>query len=411
MDIVTRFTKARTSLLLGNPFFRTLALQLEFKEDPTVEMCESDGITLAVNPVAIKDLTDHQLQSVLAQTVMHLALQHHLRQGERNDQQWQVACDMAIYPFIHDAGFDPLGCPPPLPGMGGSTAERIYAALPPPPAPPPGSGSSENEDDDGETQGQGQGQGEGDDGDDGQSGQGDQNGDSPYDSPNSSNAKNNKNLSESENNQQRHEWSTATAQAAVAAKQAGKLPGGMNSLLDEIGETQIPWQTLLLKFLSEPKEMDQTWNRPNKRFIHQNIFLPSNAGSGGGEIVVAIDTSGSLSPRELSEFNTELQAIIDEVNPTKTIIIYCDYDVQHVDEYMANETIELKMHGGGGTRFSPPFEWVVEHGLDPKCLVYFTDGYADFDFEPPASLPVLWCVNNYDITPPWGDHIILDSNA
>ena len=63
--------------------------------------------------------------------------------------------------------------------------------------------------------------------------------------------------------------------------------------------------------------------------------------------------------------------------------------------------------GGGGTRFTPIFDWVEREGRAPDALIYFTDAMGEFPEREPA-YPVLWLVKGCGKVP-WGTRIQLNS--
>jgi len=70
-----------------------------------------------------------------------------------------------------------------------------------------------------------------------------------------------------------------------------------------------------------------------------------------GEIVVAVDTSGSIGKRELEQFAGEISAISEETQPEAIHVVYCDAAVQSTQEFRASEPVRLEPKGGGGTDF------------------------------------------------------------
>ena len=108
-----------------------------------------------------------------------------------------------------------------------------------------------------------------------------------------------------------------------------------------------------------------------------------------GDIVIAVDTSGSIGNKELEQFAGETNAIASEAQPESIRVIYCDAALQGVEEFGPSDPIQLSPRGGGGTDFVPPFRWVEENGIEPKCLVYLTDLCCD-SFPEAPDYPVLW---------------------
>jgi predicted metal-dependent peptidase len=121
-----RIQKARTTLLLDHPFFGTLLFRLGAKPSRAIATMATDGICLFYNPEFAETLNAAELAGVLAHEVMHPALQHHTRRGDRNQARWNMACDYAINPLLLDAG---LTLPKDVlidSRFRGMSAERIY---------------------------------------------------------------------------------------------------------------------------------------------------------------------------------------------------------------------------------------------------------------------------------------------
>lgn len=107
--------------------------------------------------------------------------------------------------------------------------------------------------------------------------------------------------------------------------------------------------------------------------MHQGLYLPSSLSRAIGDGVIAVDTSRSVTDRQVAQFAAELSAIIEVVETTVTVI-YCDTKVKQVEGFNRYD-LPLKINpiGGGGTDFRPPFQWIEEKKLSPAWLVYLTD--------------------------------------
>lgn len=380
-----KMVKARANLVMGHPFFGTLALRLKIVEDPSIETASCDGTSIRYNPKFVDTLPLSKVQGLIAHEVMHPAFLHHTRRGSRDMKKWNRACDYSINTILHNAGFDLPEGRYLNPAYNGMTAEHIYTLLPDNP-------------DDNDCGGGGQGGGGG-------GGGNDPGGDGGVDdSPNSQNGGG----SQSQQNHEEAEWKVAVAQAAHMAKQTGHLPGDIERMMEELFEPVLPWRNILRRFMTEKCNDDFSWKRGNRRFIAQGLYLPSRISDDAmGEIVVVIDTSGSIGQKELTEFGSEIKAIVDETRPSKVRVIYCDSRIAHIDEFGPGDDLQFTAHGGGGTDFRPPFEWLEENQIVPRALVYLTDGYGPFPEQEP-DFPTLWCINNHDVTPPHGEHLILE---
>ena len=167
---------------------------------------------------------------------------------------------------------------------------------------------------------------------------------------------------------------------------------------------EVPWQHLLARFFSGLRKNDFRTFPFNKKHVWRKIFLPSVGAPGPEHIVIAIDTSGSMSSDELSKILGELNQL-KQTAECRMTLIQCDAVIQDIQEYNSWEIADIdlinyKFRGRGGTTFSPVFKWVQEnvldHGQRPDALFYLTDGYAYYDFdEPPYEL--MWILTQSGI--------------
>src|SRR5690606_11852991 len=145
------------------------------------------------------------------------------------------------------------------------------------------------------------------------------------------------------------------------------------------------------------------WQRPNRKYMALGLYLPTLYSEAMGEMVVCVDTSGSVDQPTLAAFAAEISALRDAVLPERVYVIYCDARVNRVDVFERDDPFEIAAVGGGGTDFRPPFEWIEEHGVRPACAIYLTDMYGSFP-ERPAPFPMLWCATS-DVIAPWGETV------
>lgn len=401
MNALDKMTKARAGLVLDQPFFGSLALRLSLKEDPTCETLWTNGRVLGFNPGFIEGLTLDETKGVIAHDVMHLANCHHTRRKGRDVELWNKAGDYAINSILEESKIV-------LPSrrlredeFDGKSAEEIYSRLSERPdpdgdrsgSPPPTSGNQNNSQ---------------------QSGSGGQDQDSPGEQGPGTDpggcgeirdfpAEDGGPASTSEIAQQEQEWKIAAIQAATQAKSRGTLPAGVARMVEEIANPKLDWRTVLRRFVEMSARNDYTWSPPNRRYVHQGLFLPSLRSEELKQIVIAVDTSGSIGEAELDQFAAEINGVLEEFE-TEAWVIYCDSQIAGI-ELFDRETlpVKLQMVGGGGTDFRPPFDWLEENGVEPTCLVYLTDLECSSFPEEPA-FPVLWVrTEEGGYTPPFGE--------
>jgi predicted metal-dependent peptidase len=200
------------------------------------------------------------------------------------------------------------------------------------------------------------------------------------------------------------EWDTAMAAAAAAAKAQGKLPAALERMITNFIEPEVPWQEKIQAFFARKiGSGSYDWRRPDRRLIVRDIYAPGQSGFGAGIVALTVDTSGSMGQPQLDRIFAEMRGILEDVNPKEVLVIWCDAAVHRVDRIEDVEDLNaLKPVGGGGTSFIPPFEWLAKEGVEPECMVYFTDGYGSFPTKAPK-YPVLWGAVVEGAKYPWGE--------
>jgi len=202
-------------------------------------------------------------------------------------------------------------------------------------------------------------------------------------------------------------WQQRLAGAAQQAQQAGKLSAVLSRFIDtEIAPT-LPWRQLLATHLSATARDDYSYARPNTRRGDPAIFPMLK--STQVNAAVAVDVSGSISDKELNECIAEINAIKGQLRARVTVIAIDDKIASGFPKvFEAWEEINLidPIKGGGGTNFTPVFEWMKTLDIPTDVLIYFTDAQGTFPPRPPA-YPVVWLVKG-KATVPWGERIQLN---
>lgn len=377
LSVHDRISKARIKLVLDDPFFGVICMRWEVIEAHTDTMA-TDGNNLYYASKFVESISDAELVGVIVHEAMHVALMHMLRLGSRDKLVANMAMDFAINPTIDSKyKLPPGGCNDPK--YAGWTFEDIYddlmQNLPPP---PPQGGCSGNNPGDG--QGGTWGQVFAPKGKDGQA------------------------MSEAEMKVMEADMKSTVANAAAVAKKQGKMPANMERFIDKLLKPQVDWREKLRAVVTGLYPVDYTWRRFNRRLADEGIYAPSIRREGAGEIVVAIDTSGSIGKKELTTFFSELAAISSEVMPERVHVLYIDADISGIDVFEHGDEIVARPRGGGGTDFRPAFTWADANVDNPQALVYFTDMYGSFPQTPP-SYPTIW-VSTSDVNQaPFGEVI------
>ena len=186
-------------------------------------------------------------------------------------------------------------------------------------------------------------------------------------------------------------WEIALQESNSILKATGKQPSvGSEMLLDLTKPPQLPWNKILRRFMHDKLKARSDWTKPNPRYAHTGLILPSKHEKTINHIVGAVDTSCSVTRDELDHINAEVNKILLQLKPRKFTLIHCDTQIRKIDTYTANQyPVRINIKGRGGTAFAPVFEHVKQAKLNPTCLIYFSDLEGYFDFPKPR-YPTLW---------------------
>ena len=368
-----RIKKQTVEIILTHPFFASLLLRLKLIEDNEQPTFCTDGKELRYNADFARSLPDDIVRGVLAHEVLHPALGHPWRVGSRNLRLCNIAADHVVNIFLteYNEGF---AVPPfPLPEgavcdmrFKGMAMEAIYTVL-------------ENEQVDG-LDGSGRTPTTGEFTEGKEDGDGD-----------------GKSTGPGTKLERINDWANATVQAAHAAAMMGKAPACVSRLVESAVRPVVPWHAILRRFVSETSQEDYDWTKADRRFL-PDFYLPDLHSESTGELVFAIDTSGSVSDDMLSQFLAEADETLATVRPSKLVLIQCDAAVQDVAEFTPGDRVTAKLKGGGGTDFAPIFEEITKRQLSPLCVIVLTDLYGDFPKTAP-DYPVLWVTYGGDSVP------------
>jgi predicted metal-dependent peptidase len=195
----------------------------------------------------------------------------------------------------------------------------------------------------------------------------------------------------------------------LASRFGQKLPRSITETL----QPQVDWTTALREFVSSIAQGndDHTYRKFDKRLIIDDIINPGVISEKVGDIVVAIDTSGSIGGAVLNEFATELQALCEQVSPDALRVMWWDTKVRSEQVFtpeMFNDITKLlKPAGGGGTEVSCVSSYMVERNYKADCMIVFTDGYVEDDVRWDVMCPTLWLVtSNRGFVPPRGGKMV-----
>jgi len=395
LETLDKLRRTRIQIMKTNPFFAYLSLYLKFREAKEGEIPKYAGMGVSADGWLIykkefvDKLTESELIGVIVHEILHLSMLHLTRRGSREPTIWNVAADICVNHIVKTNGYAlPNGC---IISdyhnnitFGGITikecdkkiVEKIYEELEPLAKKlqkmKGAFGYPCNDGKDG--------------GGDGES--------SPFDvhieGKGGSNDKKDKdknsdgygNLSDEEKRQVEDYWKQKANEALVNAKLKGNVPAGIERIVGQLSEAKIGWRELLQRYIQRAIPYDYTYSSPSKKSVSTGYYMP-NTIRDYIDVVVAVDTSGSIGQTELKEFLSEIIGI-SKAFSSRVKIRLLTHDVKVWDDWLVqNGNIEkikeLKVKGGGGTSHKEVFDYVTEKYRDAKLLICFTDGDSDLD--------------------------------
>lgn len=367
-DLNRKIARSKVRLMLdklskGWGFYASILYQMPMVVKNDISTMATDGTSIFYNEEFTDALTEPQLDGVKVHEALHRVLKHHLRMGKRDHQLWNIACDYAINPIILasdlvlpdgalvDARFKDM------------SAEKIYDILQSESKDKPQDGNGNSGNGSGQPQAQAWG-----------------NVDAPQ------------GMSEDQVKQQEATIDAQTMMAVSSIKNRGEIPSSIKDIIKAMERSQIDWVDVLRRFVGGDQPQDYSYRRPNRRQWYLNeVITPTSNMVGCGHVVVAIDTSGSVSNKELSYFLGELNEITKKCGADSVTVIQCDADIQDVKRYEKGEDIEkFSVVGRGGTCVMPVFNYIDKENIKVDNFIYFTDmGIFDYP-KSDVGYPILW---------------------
>jgi predicted metal-dependent peptidase len=382
-----RIEKAHTEIMRHKGFvaYTSLIMVGDSKIDDNEETARTNGRDIWYGRKFVESLTDNELRGLILHEAKHKMYRHldtwkHL--AKINATKTNMACDYVINLEIVDEGnehHDSKGQPFCVLPNGGLYDERfkglstadVFALLPD----CDGGGGSAFK---------------------------------PLDNHDWENAEK---LTELERKELAKEIDQAIRQGAILA---GKVGGNQNRSFTDLMSAKVDWKTALAEFVSAvcKGKDDSTWAKPNRRWLQHDIYMPSTVSETMGRVVVAIDTSGSISGYTLNRFISEVANMMENVNPELVDLLYWDTKVAGHEVYGLNEfdkmTQSTKPKGGGGTDPECIGKYLTKNNIVPECAIVLTDGYVGSWGS--WNSPVLWCIlDNKNANPTIGTTIHIES--
>ncbi len=186
---------------------------------------------------------------------------------------------------------------------------------------------------------------------------------------------------------------------------AGKMGSGGDRDLEELLQPQVDWREALREFIQDTcagKDYS-TYRKPNRRYLSAGIYMPSGVTEQVGELILAIDTSGSIGSSELSAFLSEVKEICDTVHPDGVRVLYWDTQICRDEKYDVDQLDTLvkstKPEGGGGTDVTCVTDYIRDNSINAQACIVLTDGHL-YGGWGQWTMPVLWTILDNDSAKP-----------
>jgi len=376
MDFQKLLSKARIGLLAKDEFvfYSSIILGVKHSIDNSAETAYTDGLNCYYNEEFFKGLSKDEREFLVAHEGLHIALEHCTsRSAGMDPERWNDACDYVINDILIRAGLKMPAGGLHDPQYRNMSTLQVYRLL---------------EEKDKQNNGGGTSGG------------------------NQLGGKQLRDLKEPPTNDQKkreeikQQAEDLVMRGKTLAEMSGQMPGelgpDLQRILDRLTKPVIPWQRILQRFFNAMQKNDFTWARPNRRYISQDIYLPSMLSPALGPIDFAWDTSGSITDKIFNYFVSETYHVLKRFKPEYVNVMQFDHVMRSRDKVRnMRDLLNLEMKGGGGTRVDESIEAFAKS--NSQALIVLTDGYVNTHHIPDPRKPVIWCVyHNKAFQPPWG---------
>lgn len=380
---VERMTNARACIIRDNPFFGHLAMRLSLACAPCGTAC-TDGSRLIFDPEFAVRMSDREMQFVILHEVLHCVLGHCLRGKALNSLLFNAACDIVVNSTILEmwgldtidiAGEEAMHLTPTMQEGRLFSAEEVYHMLLSDKSSPDTSGGNSGFDRHDLWQGI------------------------------------------CDKAQMKDRWNTHIRDAIRTCGGTSGMPQRIRKLAESLDRRSgIDWRQLLHDFIQYDL-FDYSFLPPDRRYSAGDFFMPAyNADEENGSVKniwICVDTSGSVTDRELSDVIAELLDAVRQAGLSGKLSFFDSAVSEPTAFETEKELRKITPVGGGGTSFKAIFKYMREnmyHDL-PRAVLIFTDGYAAWPAEEDAAgVPVLWLIcagGRADV--PWGKAVMLPS--
>lgn len=444
---VNKLMTARCRLMIRQPWYGHVSMSMvwipsemnwkpEAERTMGVRIVNGGVIQCLYYPPFVDSMSLKELYAVIQHEIEHIVRCHCLRIGNRNPIAWNIACDMTVNgkkksPRI---GYPESGTGQMVVPLKGNiiwipedwsekeTAEFFYDKLekeqlklnmvicgrcgrPCGGKGKGGKGKGKDKDDKGEGEGQGQGQGkeQGEGGGDGSCPSCGQSGNEyEYGGVRGKMIDDHSVWNQTDVSQDEARQIIRDVVIQATAKAKGDVPGHLQEAIAALAKPVVRWRELLRHYLGRHVGCQRkTYSRRNRR--RQVFGMPGISHHAAADVVVVVDTSGSVGNKELQQFFAEIDAISSRAMVN---VLQWDHAFQGWNKYRRGDWKKFKVNGRGGTDMAQPMQWLMDKRKVADVVVMLTDGYCNWIDAAKINFPCITVITTADTTQPDYGHVV-----
>lgn len=365
------FQKIRINFLFNHPFLSVLALSIPSSFEPNAKSAfQTNGSKITIDTEKLANYSEEEMTYLYAHTLLHILLKHPFRQKTRDAYIWNQSCDLVVNLILStfkDVGQMPKDETLDL-ELKDKCVEEVYEIL-----------YKESEKEDNESKEE----------------------KSNEKSKVEANPKgelkahiyhkNKMDLEEvndeKSNQGEREKLDGIIIQALSIAKKTSNNTA-LQIEVDSLIKPEISLQDTLKAYLiASLFEKNTSYIRPNRRFIHQGIYLPGYQKSDELiEVYIALDSSSSVTLNEYKKFLGMVQEVYEGFYEYKMTVLPFDIDVkkEHIiqfDSFNPLQDNELFIpKSDGGTNFNAVLRYLKSTEIrSENLLMVLSDGEFEID--------------------------------
>lgn len=325
---------------------------------------------IGVNSNWFCNLEPNLRATAIAEQLYHIAFMHEWRQGAKDPELYQKACDQVVRNMMVSAGFELLPDAPVETKYKNLSVENVYTEM----EKQWKKGNNEND-----------------------NGNGNGNNNDPL--GNDVKPENSQGDAPSPQAQQRiHQAlnNAAMAEEMTSGKQMAKEGQEFEHLFEDINKGKLAWNVILQNYLNERTQGEISYERFDRRMLPYDLYLPTNISQTNiNKVAVAFDVSGSVTEEQIQAFLREMHTIKDQLNPKKMDVVTFNHDIVDIFTFTEYDQINnVTMDIGGGTDLKPVFNHYLKPANKPEFLIVFSD-LECYPIKNKTPFDTIWvCIDN-----------------